>query len=135
VRVLRSGSALSSTTATEPLRAGREALQSLCNSPETMPCALAFANDLLCAGALFEAQDRGIRVPQALALLGFGDFPLSRELGHNADTLQHGLSTVDVQRSSIGTRSAQAVLHALGLHTAPISSDQVTPEVLQRSSS
>ena len=114
----------------EPLRAGRQALRVLVRAGQSLPRALAFANDHLCAGAWLEASERGIRVPQDLALLGFGDFALSRELGLNTSTGQRGLSTVQVQRGSIGVHSARAVLRALGLPMLGSAGHAATTEIV-----
>ena len=120
----------------DPLRAGRQALRALVLSGQILPRALAFANDQLCAGAWLEASERGMRVPHDMAMLGFGDFPLSRELGLDASTGLRGLSTVQVQRGSIGVHSAQAVLRALGLPLANAASHAATtalvPMLVQR---
>jgi LacI family transcriptional regulator, gluconate utilization system Gnt-I transcriptional repressor len=68
--------------------------------------AAAFANDHLACGALLEAHSRGLAVPRDLALLGFGDFSLGRQL----DPL---LSTVHTPRFEIGQAAARALLRAL----------------------
>ncbi len=68
--------------------------------------AIAFANDQLACGALLEAQRMGLSVPGELALLGFGDFSIGRQL-------TPGLSTVRPPRYEIGWQAAQAVFEAL----------------------
>ncbi len=68
--------------------------------------AAAFANDHLACGALFEARARGVAVPRELALLGFGDFSLGRQL-------DPPLSTVRTPRFEIGQAAARALLLAL----------------------
>ena len=50
-------------------------------------------------------------MPRDIALLGFGDFALGRQL-------QPALSTVQVPRLDIGTAAAQALLAALDGNTA-----------------
>ena len=70
--------------------------------------AVAFANDHLACGMLLEAQRLGIAVPGQLALLGFGDFALSRQL---AD----GLSTVQPPRYEIGAEAARTIIDLLAL--------------------
>ena len=70
------------------------------------PPAAAFANDHLASGALLQARDDGVSVPGRLALLGFGDFPIGRQL-------QPALSTVRPPREEIGRAAARAVLAAL----------------------
>ena len=65
--------------------------------------AAAFANDHLATGALLQAQAQNIAVPERLALLGFGDFPISRHL-------HPGLSTVHTPTAEIGRIAAATVL-------------------------
>ena len=72
----------------------------------TTTSAIAFANDQLACGALLEAQRMGLSVPGELALLGFGDFSIGRQL-------TPGLSTVRPPRYEIGWQAAQAVFEAL----------------------
>lgn len=86
----------------EPMAAGRAVLQQLLDE-HALPRAMAFASDFPAAGAWLLAQQAGIAVPGKLALLGFGDYPIAAQLGS-------GLSTVDVDRQSLGTICAQQVL-------------------------
>jgi LacI family transcriptional regulator, gluconate utilization system Gnt-I transcriptional repressor len=86
--------------------AGRHMVEPLlADGPETLTAA-AFANDHLACGALLEAVARGISVPQRLALLGFGDFALARQL-------IPGLSSVRLPRHDIGEKTAASLLDAL----------------------
>jgi len=91
----------------EPIEAGRLAFATLLQT-DGRPAvrAAAFANDHLACGALFEARARALVVPQDLALLGFGDFSLGRQL-------DPPLSTVHTPRREIGQAAARALLHAL----------------------
>lgn len=96
----------------EAIQAGREAL-SLLLDDKGRPAftAVAFANDHLACGALLAARARRLHVPGDLALLGFGDFALGRQL-------EPSLSTVQVPRREIGTAAARALLAALDGNTA-----------------
>ena len=85
---------------------GRLALAQMLALPGPPITAAAFANDHLACGALLEAQARGIKVPAQLALIGFGDFPIGRQL-------QPQLSTVSPPRFDIGVQAAQVLLAAL----------------------
>jgi LacI family transcriptional regulator, gluconate utilization system Gnt-I transcriptional repressor len=85
---------------------GRLALAQILALPEPRITAAAFANDHLACGALLEAQARGIQVPTQLALMGFGDFPISRQL-------QPQLTTVSPPRHEIGVQAAEVLLAAL----------------------
>jgi LacI family transcriptional regulator, gluconate utilization system Gnt-I transcriptional repressor len=96
----------------EAIQAGREALPMLLDARgKPAFTAVAFANDHLACGALLAAQARRLDVPHDLALLGFGDFALGRQL-------DPALSTVQVPRLAIGTAAAQALLAALDGNTA-----------------
>jgi LacI family transcriptional regulator, gluconate utilization system Gnt-I transcriptional repressor len=119
VREARRGGAqveLLPTTEPDAFDAGREALQRLADarSVATVPSggepsgvtALAFANDHIAAGALLQARRIGIAVPGDLALLGFGDFPIARQL-------DPPLSTVRPPRQEIGYEAARQVVAAL----------------------
>ena len=95
----------------DPFDAGRQALRELL-SP-ALPSAVACANDHLACGLLMQAQAQGLRVPQDLAVLGFGDFPVGRQL-------QPALSTVHPPSQQIGQATAQALLAALQSGKAPV---------------
>ena len=91
---------------------GRLALRQIMALPGAAITAAAFANDHLACGALLEAQAQGIQVPAQLALMGFGDFPISRQL-------QPALSTVSPPRFDIGVQAAEVLLAALHTGTLP----------------
>ena len=113
----------------DPFDAGRQALRDLLSAgPDTgpagsaapdmaalpgRPSAVACANDHLACGLLMQAQALGLRVPQDLAVLGFGDFPVGRQL-------QPALSTVHPPSQQIGRATAQALLAALQSGKAPV---------------
>jgi LacI family transcriptional regulator, gluconate utilization system Gnt-I transcriptional repressor len=86
--------------------AGRQVMGDLLRLRAPEPTAAAFANDNLACGALLEAQRRGLRVPQQMALMGFGDFPIARQM-------QPPLSTVGLPRYELGLAGAQTLLRAL----------------------
>jgi LacI family gluconate utilization system Gnt-I transcriptional repressor len=86
--------------------AGRQVLGELVGAGPPHITAAAFANDNLASGALLEAARRQVAVPQRLALLGFGDFAIARQLSP-------ALSTVQLPRHDIGAKTAGALLDAL----------------------
>jgi len=93
--------------ASEGIEAGRRALAHLLDATgRPRVRAAAFANDHLACGAMLEARSRALAVPQDLALLGFGDFSLGRQL-------EPPLSTVHTPRIEIGQAAARALLQAL----------------------
>lgn len=87
--------------------AGRAALATLIDARgRPQVDAIAFANDHLACGALLEAERRGVAVPGQVALMGFGDFPLSRQLGM-------GITSVHPPRYEIGRETAATMLRLL----------------------
>ncbi len=97
----------------EPIASGRAVLQTLMGAvsstgsnsrkkpyQQQAPRALAFANDHLAVGAWLQAQDLRIAVPERIALLGFGDFPI-------AGQISGGISTVAAPRYAIGQAVGQ----------------------------
>jgi LacI family transcriptional regulator, gluconate utilization system Gnt-I transcriptional repressor len=92
---------------TEAIGAGRQALAALLDAKGRPSVdAAAFANDHFACGALLEARARKLDVPGQLALLGFGDFAIGREL-------TPALSSVHVPRYEIGRAAATALRQAL----------------------
>ncbi|NDL63399.1 LacI family DNA-binding transcriptional regulator [Acerihabitans arboris] len=84
------------------LLTGREGLARILaqgRSPEVIVC----SSDTIAEGVLAEAASRGIRVPQELAVMGFGDLS-------SAAQVFPALSTVRVDGARIGLLVAQALL-------------------------
>jgi len=98
--------------------AGREMLVTLGQDAKAHVTAAAFANDHLACGALMEAHDRGVQVPAQIAVIGFGDFPLGRQV-------RPALSTVRPPRVEIGRAAAAALLRSIA------SGEDVVGEKLQ----
>lgn len=114
----------------EPMAAGRAALASMYSTG--LPRAAAFANDNLAAGAWLAAQELGIDVPGRLSLLGFGDFPISRQLAG-------GLCTVRVAANQIGQACARHLFSAWAAASAGRAASRrhrvVAPAIVARNSS
>ena len=73
--------------------------------PGAMPCdALVFVNDVPAAGAVFECLRSGIRIPEQLAIVGFGDSDLAAQI-------TPALTTIRVDADVMG-RTAAALLLA-----------------------
>jgi len=68
--------------------------------------AIFFSADSLALAALLDCNRRGIRVPDQLALCGFGDFDL-------ASFVSPALTTVRIQPAEMGKRAAEMLLHRL----------------------
>jgi len=96
--------------------AGRQVLGDLARAGPPPITAAAFANDHLACGALLEATRRQVSVPGRMALLGFGDFAIARQLSP-------ALSSVQLPRHAIGGETAQSLLNALrhGKAAVPVS--------------
>lgn len=109
----------------DPFEAGRAALHQL-RARHPQVTGVAFANDLLAGGVLHEASTLGSVLPGDLSLLGFGDFPLGRQL-------RPALSTVHTPNAEIGRLAAQTVLKALLSGERP-QSLTLTCDLLQRDS-
>jgi LacI family transcriptional regulator, gluconate utilization system Gnt-I transcriptional repressor len=98
----------------EAFDAGRQALQTLVAAGAPRCTAAAFANDHLACGALLQAAQMKITVPQQLALLGFGDFAIARQL-------LPALSSVQLPRHAIGAEAARSLIDALRLGKPAVS--------------
>jgi LacI family gluconate utilization system Gnt-I transcriptional repressor len=93
-------------TATVPapssLALGRQALADLLEQDPKIQ-AIFCSSDGLAQGLLVEAQSRGIRVPEDLAICGFGDADFAAHL-------QPSLTTVHVDGTAIGALAAQMII-------------------------
>lgn len=61
------------------------------------------SSDLLAHGVVTEAQTRGLRIPQQLAVMGFGDQEFAAHV-------EPALTTLSVDREALGRRAAEALL-------------------------
>ena len=84
------------------MRRGRAALRELLGKQPDLQ-AVFCSSDLLALGALAEAQARGLRVPEDLAICGFGGADFA------ADT-EPPLTTVQIDGAAIGRLAAQLIL-------------------------
>lgn len=85
---------------------GYQAARSLLDLPEP-PTAIWAINDLLAIGALRAILERGRRVPGDLALAGFDDIALARDV-------YPPLTTVQMPSKEVGRRAAQLLFTRLG---------------------
>ncbi len=107
--------------------AGRRALAGLLGArAATRVTAVALANDNFACGALLEAQQRGLDVPKQLAIMGFGDFEIGRQL-------RPALTTIRPPRYEIGRRAAALLLAALEDGT-PLTAQSLPWELVLRDS-
>jgi len=82
------------------------------------------ANDTIALGALSEAQRMGLKVPDDIAIAGFGDFEFANEFGV-------GLTTVRVPGFEIGELAAQLILNSSSSNESPQQID-VGYEIIRR---
>lgn len=85
--------------------AGRQALARLVEQ-NTLPTALICGNDVIALGVLFEAQERGISVPQQLSITGFDNMPLIKHI-------RPAITTIHVPAHEMGRFAATAILSAI----------------------
>ncbi|MFF7395640.1 LacI family DNA-binding transcriptional regulator [Achromobacter sp. NPDC008082] len=84
-------------------------------------------NDLLAAGLLFACQRHGLRVPDRLAIMGFGDLPISR-------AACPALSTVRIRRAEMGEQAGKMLLARLSSVALEATSADLGFEIIERSS-
>lgn len=94
---------------------GREGLARLLDAG-VHPAVVVCSSDTLAHGVLAEARARGVRVPQDLAVMGFGNLA-------SAAHLVPALSTVDVRGAEMGRRAAAALLARLAGTEVPLRRD------------
>jgi LacI family gluconate utilization system Gnt-I transcriptional repressor len=93
------------------MREGATAMAHLLQSlPDTQ--AVICVSDLSAFGALTECQRRGVRVPQDIAIAGFGAYEIA---GISHPTI----TTIDPHPRLIGTRTAELILDVLSSDTVP----------------
>lgn len=90
-----------------PFEAGKQAMDALIRR-DPRPEATIFANDNLAAGALLAGQRAGLRLPEDMAIVGFGDYPF-------AEMLLPSLTTLRPPSREIGEVAALRVLQHLGV--------------------
>lgn len=107
------------------LAEAREGLRVLMAS-KPAPTAIVCGNDVLALGALLEAQKLGIRVPQALSIIGFDDLEMARHV-------QPALTTLHVPTELLWHTVAERIIGAL--EQAPVqAATEVDVELVVRES-
>lgn len=82
--------------------AGPRALEALCRQEERLDAVIC-ATDIVAAGILFECGRRGWRVPDRLAVAGWGDYEIAAEI-------TPGLTTVQPHAYEMGWRAVTMIL-------------------------
>lgn len=99
------------------IEGGRAALAELLDRHGPKIGVVFCSSDIIAQGILLEAQARGLRVPQDVAVIGFGDQDFAAHL-------EPSLSSVHVDRGRIGQDAAQALLDRLdGGAAGPVTID------------
>jgi LacI family transcriptional regulator len=105
---------------------GHQAVKQL-RDLEKRPTAIFAANDSMAIGALSALHERGLRVPEDVAVAGFDDIPLARYMNPQ-------LSTVHVDISQLGERAAALLLSSLHEGVRPRQQLQLPTTLVIRSS-
>jgi LacI family gluconate utilization system Gnt-I transcriptional repressor len=84
------------------LKSGRAALKELLALDGAIDATFC-SSDLLALGVLTEARVRGLKVPQDLAVVGFGDLEFAADL-------EPALTTVHIKGTAIGRQAAQFIV-------------------------
>lgn len=84
---------------------GHAAMLTLLDLPEP-PTAVVAASDLMAAGAIQAAAERGVRVPHDIAVVGFDDIQI-------AGLLRPSLTTIRQDKEGLGTAAAEALVRLI----------------------
>ena len=89
------------------------------------PTAVFAANDILAIGALSAADERSIRVPSGLSLIGYDNT-------HLASIRRLSLSSVDPVSREVGVRAAQLLVERMAEPALPQRSEKLRPRLVVR---
>lgn len=84
-------------------------------------------SDLLAAGVLFECRERGLNVPEQLAVMGLGDMPI-------AAAASPKITTIRLHRRHIGEITAKLLIDSLQNKSARETSIDIGFDIIQRAS-
>jgi LacI family transcriptional regulator, gluconate utilization system Gnt-I transcriptional repressor len=106
---------------------GREAISTLLARDERIEAVFA-VSDLSAVGVVMECQRRGIKVPDRISVIGFGDFEIGREINPPLTTIQVGFK-------ALGQRTGRLILDVLsGRHTGDPAAIDVGLSLVSRGS-
>lgn len=106
------------------MQGGREAFAALDDAAiDVVVC----SSDTIAQGALIEAEARGRRVPQDVAVMGFGDLAF-------AAAHRPAITTVRIDRQAIGQQAVRALLARLAGDAVPQAVTDIGFEIIQRDS-
>ncbi len=104
--------------------AGREAAERIFAEPP-YPDAVFATNDFAAIGAMGVLRDKGLRIPDDVALVGYNDTPL-------AESITISLTTIRSPMHTMGRRALETLLDMLAGRT--VASERLTPELVVRGS-
>lgn len=106
---------------------GRQGLRQLLEKTPSLDAVFCAAGDIVAMGALFEAQSRGIRVPEDLAIVGYDDMLAS-------SLLKPALTTVHQPIVEMGTRAFDIAIAAIDGKLTEDQNIVFKPELIVRQS-
>lgn len=107
-------------------RAGAEAFEELLDRGAEVTAVVA-ANDLVALGCYDVAEQRGLRIPEDVSVVGYNDIPFT-------DKFNPPLTSVRIPHYRIGVRAAELMLEAIEGPTGDGVSVRLAPELIVRSS-
>jgi len=109
------------------IEGGYEIAQQLLEDHPEVTAILAY-NDMTAVGAMRACQDRGIKIPKEIAIIGFDDIPL-------ASILRPSLTTVRIGKQDLGQQAMTTLLAMIEGKSDEIATEQIiTPELVIRES-
>jgi LacI family transcriptional regulator len=109
-------------TVEEGIRCGRELL-----ARHGDLTAVAAANDMLAVGCYTALDERSLRCPEDISVIGFNDMPF-------IDRLRPPLTTVRFPHYQLGTEAAQLLLERINGSEGPVKILYLAPELIVRGS-
>jgi LacI family transcriptional regulator len=107
------------------IASGREGLRTVLADGELRPTALVCTNDYIATGAMIEAKQLGVAVPEALSIVGFDDTDMSAHL-------DPPLTTIRIPSKQMGKDIADYIIAYLGgeipLPPAPLEAEMILRE-------
>jgi LacI family transcriptional regulator len=91
------------------------------------PTAIAAGNDLVALGCYDVFEERGIRCPDQISVVGFNDMPF-------ADRFDPPLTTIRIPHYEIGARAAELLIELQGQAQGPPPQIQLAPQLVTRAS-
>jgi LacI family transcriptional regulator len=87
------------------MRSGEEAMRKILKL-DLRPTAVFASNDMMAIGALREAQNQGLRIPEDISIVGLDDIMM-------ASYVNPSLTTVVFPQQEVGTKAAELILRAI----------------------